>query len=107
MAEQQASDTAPAGGGAGGRNVRRKVVVALATVLVVQALFALCLVSALQLLIVRNMPFGVVGSSKVVAAVTSKASLDTIGYADKSAALGAINRGSCTAHTSPARPAIR
>ena len=93
MAEQLASDTASAGGGAGGRNVRRKVVVALAAVLAGQALFALCLVSALQLLVPRNMPFGVVGPSPVVAAVTSKASLDTIGYADKSAALGAINRG--------------
>ena len=93
MAEQLASDTASAGGGAGGRNVRRKVVVALAAVLVGQALFALCLVSALQLLVPRNMPFGVVGSSQVVAAVTSKVSLDTIGYADKSAALDAIDQG--------------
>ena len=93
MAEQLASDTASAGGRAGGRNVTRKVVVALAAVLAAQALFALCLVSALQLLAPRNMPFGVVGSSKVVAAVTSKVSLDTIGYADKSAALGAIGRG--------------
>ena len=93
MAEQVASDTASAGAGAGGRNVTRRVVVALAAVLAAQALFALCLVSALQLLAPRNMPFGVVGSSKVVAAVTSKVSLDTIGYADKSAALGAIGRG--------------
>jgi hypothetical protein len=45
MAEQPTSDTAPAGGGAGARNVRRKVVVALAAVLAGQALFALCLVS--------------------------------------------------------------
>ena len=93
MAEQLASDTASAGGGAGGRSVRRKVVVALAAVLAGQALFALCLVSALQLLGPRNMPFGVVGTSKVVAAVTSKLSLDTIGYADKSAALAAMGRG--------------
>ena len=93
MAEQLASDTASAGAGAGGRNVTRRVVVALAAVLAAQALFALCLVSALQLLAPRNMPFGVVGSSKVVAAVTSKVSLDTIGYADKSAALGAIGQG--------------
>ncbi len=93
MAEQLASDTASAGGRAGGRIVTRRVVVALAAVLAAQALFALCLVSALQLLAPRNMPFGVVGSSKVVAAVTSKVSLDTIGYADKSAALGAIGQG--------------
>ena len=93
MAEQLASDRASAGGEAGGRTVRRKVVIALAAVLAAQALFALCLVSALQLLAPRNMPFGVVGSSKVVAAVTSKVSLDTIGYADKSAALRAIGQG--------------
>ena len=61
--------------------------------LVGQALFALCLVSALQLLVPRNMPFGVVGPSKVVAAVTSKVGLDLIGYPSQSAAMTAINRG--------------
>ena len=60
MAEQLASDTASASAEAGRRNVTRKVVVALAAVLAGQALFALCLVSALQLLVPRNMPFGVV-----------------------------------------------
>ena len=56
-------------------------------------MFALCLVSALQLLVPRNMPVGVVGPSKVVAAVTSKISLDTIGYPNQSAAMTAIDRG--------------
>ncbi len=93
MAKQLASDAASAGAGAGGRNVRTKVVVALAAVLVVQALFALCLVSALQLLVPRNMPFGVVGSSKVVALVTSKVGLDLSAYPSQSAAMNAINQG--------------
>ena len=93
MAERLASDTASAGAGAGGRNVRRKVVVALAAVLAGQALFALCLVSALQLLVPRNMPFGVVGPSKVVAAVTLKVGLDLSSYPSQSAAMNAINRG--------------
>ncbi len=94
MAKQLASDTASAGAGVGGRDVRRKVVVALAAVLVVQALFALCLVSALQLLVPRNMPFGVAGKpSPVVALVTSKAGLDLSAYPSKSAAMNAINQG--------------
>jgi hypothetical protein len=76
MAEQLAATTS-AGTGPGKPNVTRKAVVALVTVLVAQALFALCLVSALQLLVLRNMPFGVVGPSKVTPAVTSKISLDT------------------------------
>ena len=93
MAEQLAAPTTSAGAGPGRRDVTRKAVVALVAVLVGQAVFALCLVSALQLLVPRNMPFGVVGPSKVVAAVTSKISLDTIGYANQSAAMTAIDRG--------------
>nr|WSY55139.1 hypothetical protein OG999_36745 [Streptomyces sp. NBC_00886] len=50
----------------------KKVLVSLGIVLVVQSLFALCLISALQLLVPRTMPFAVTGSSKVVNAVTSK-----------------------------------
>jgi hypothetical protein len=60
-------------------------------VLVVQSLFALCLISTLQLLVPRDMPFAVTGSSKVVNAVTSKVSLETISYANESAALDAID----------------
>jgi hypothetical protein len=60
-------------------------------VLVVQSLFALCLISTLQLLVPRDIPFAVTGSSKVVNAVTSKVSLETISYANESAALDAID----------------
>ncbi|MEV0783488.1 hypothetical protein AB0I52_11010 [Streptomyces sp. NPDC050423] len=70
----------------------KKVLVALGIVVFLQSLFALCLVSALQLLVPRNMPFGVTGASPVVNAVTSKVSLQTLGYADESAVLGAINQ---------------
>ena len=72
----------------------RKIVVALGLVLVVQALFALCLVSAQQLLVARNMPFGVAGPpSPVVAAVTSKVGLDLTAYPSQSAAMTAIDQG--------------
>ncbi|MFB0631128.1 hypothetical protein [Streptomyces sp. AB3(2024)] len=47
----------------------KKAVVALGMVLVLQSVFALCLVSALQLLVLRNTPFGVTGASPVVNAV--------------------------------------
>ncbi|TXL85637.1 hypothetical protein [Streptomyces sp. IB2014 016-6] len=70
----------------------KKVLIALGIVVVLQSLFALCLVSALQLLVPRNMPFGVTGASPVVNAVTAKVSLRTLGYADESAVLGAINQ---------------
>jgi hypothetical protein len=70
----------------------KKVVVSLGVVLVVQSLFALCLISALQLLVPRDMPFAVTGSSKVVNAVASQVSLETISYANESAALDAINQ---------------
>ena len=93
MGEQVAVPTTSAGAGPGKPNVTRKAAAALVTVLVAQVLFALCLVSALQLLVPRNMPFGVVGPSKVVAAVTSKITLDTIGYANQSTAMTAIDRG--------------
>ncbi|MER5432840.1 hypothetical protein [Streptomyces sp. NPDC002588] len=70
----------------------KKVLVSLGVVLVLQSLFALCLISALQLLVPRDMPFAVTGSSKVVNAVTSKVSLETISYANESAALDAISQ---------------
>lgn len=44
-----------------GRSGVLKIVAALAVVLAAQALLALCLVSAQQLLVPRNMPFGVTG----------------------------------------------
>ena len=72
----------------------RKIVVALGLVLVGQALFALCLVSAQQTLVPRNMPFGVAGPpSPVVAAVASKVGLALTGYPSQSAAMNAIDQG--------------
>ena len=72
----------------------RKIIVALGLVLVAQALFALCLVSAQQLVVPRNMPFGVAGPpSPVAAAVTSKVGLDLSAYPSQSAAVNAINQG--------------
>src|SRR5262249_45699689 len=47
----------PPAGKTGRRGTIRKILVALITVLVLQAIFALCLVSAQQLLVPRNMPF--------------------------------------------------
>jgi hypothetical protein len=74
--------------------VIRKVLAALVIVLVVQAIFELCLVSADQLLVPRNMPFGVAGPpSPVPAAVASKLGLDLTDYPSKSAAMTAIDRG--------------
>ena len=73
----------------------RKIVVALATVLVLQALFVLCLVSAQQLLVPRNMPFGVAGPpSPAVAAAASRLGLALTPYPSQSAAMTAIDQGS-------------
>jgi hypothetical protein len=70
----------------------KKVVVALGITLVVQSLLVLCLVSAEQIQVPRNMPFGVVGSSQIVRTVKSTTSLDTITYPNKSAAMTAIDQ---------------
>lgn len=75
------------------RAVARKVLVALGGVLVIQALFALCLVSAVQLLAPRDMPFGMVGSSQVIAQAQSKVGLDLIAYPNQSAAMTAVDQG--------------
>lgn len=85
MARQQLADGPPAtatatatasGAGAGRRAVIRKILVALVTVLVAQAIFELCVVSAQQLLVPRTMPFGVAGApSPVPAAVASNPKL--------------------------------
>ena len=61
----------------------RKPIVALVTVVVLVAVFAICLVSALQLLTPRNMPFGVTGPSPVVTAVQTEYSLDLITYSSE------------------------
>ncbi|MFI6586076.1 hypothetical protein [Embleya sp. NPDC050493] len=75
-----------------GRRMVKKALVALTVVLVLQSLFALCLVSAMQLLVLRDAPFGVTGASPVVNAVTSKVDLRTLSYADESAVMEAINQ---------------
>ena len=92
---RQLADAAPSAAPAAGRRLMaRKIVVALGLVLIGQALFALCLVSAQQLLVPRNMPFGVAGPpSPVVAAVASKAGLDLTSYPSQSAVMNAVNRG--------------
>ncbi|MFD5515910.1 hypothetical protein [Streptomyces sp. NPDC127066] len=78
----------------GGRSGVLKIVAALAVVLTAQALLALCLVSAQQLLVPRNMPFGVTGPpSPVVAAVASRAGLDLSSYPNESAVMDAADRG--------------
>ena len=92
---RQLADAAPSAAPAAGRRLMtRKIIIALGLVLIGQALFALCLVSAEQLLVPRNMAFGVAGSpSPVVAAVASKAGLDLSAYPSQSAAMTAINHG--------------
>ncbi|WP_406000006.1 hypothetical protein [Streptomyces sp. NBC_00829] len=70
----------------------KKILGGLGVVLILQSLFALCLVSALQLLVLRNVPFGVTGASPVVNAVTEKVSLQTLSYADEPAVLEAIDQ---------------
>ncbi|MFD5819896.1 hypothetical protein [Streptomyces sp. NPDC127038] len=88
------SGPAQAASTAQGRGGVLKVVVTLAVVLVGQALLALCLVSAQQLLVPRNMPFGVSGPpSPVVAEVASRAGLDLTSYPNTSAVMEAANRG--------------
>ena len=74
-------------------NVIRKILVALAGVLIIQGLLALCLISANQLLLVRQMPFGVVGPSLVLQGVQSKVPIAPVAYPSKSAAISAIDQG--------------
>lgn len=79
---------------AGRRSTAVKIGFALGLVLLAQALFVLCLVSAQQLLVPRNMPFGVAGPpSPVVAAVASRVGLDLTAYPNPSAVTDAADRG--------------
>lgn len=71
----------------------KKPLIALAPVIVLVALFALCLVSAVQLLAPRDMPFGVTGPSPVVDAVQSEYSLDVINYSSETELTQAAGRG--------------
>ena len=71
----------------------KKPLIALASVIVLVALFAVCLVSALQLLAPREMPFGVTGPSPVVDAVQSTYSLDVVTYSTETDLTQAAERG--------------
>ncbi len=71
----------------------RKPIAALLTVLVLVALFVVCLVSALQLLAPRAMPFGVTGPSPVVDAVQQEYSLDLITYGSEAELTAAAKNG--------------
>ena len=75
--------------------VVKKGVATLAIVLVGTAFFALCLVSAIQLLEPRDMPFGVTGSSPVVKAVQHKDpdALDLKTYSSEADLIKAAERG--------------
>ena len=75
--------------------VVRKGVATLAIVLVGIAFFALCLVSAIQLLEPRDMPFGVTGSSPVVRAIQHKDpdALDLKTYSSQADLIKAAERG--------------
>jgi hypothetical protein len=75
--------------------VVKKGVVTLAIVLVGTAFFALCLVNAMQLLVPRDMPFGVTGSSPVVSAVQDKDqdALDLIDYSSEADLIQAAEQG--------------
>ncbi len=70
----------------------KRIVVALAAVTILQCLFVLCLVSALQIQVPRNMPFGATGASPVLNAASSKTSLQTTLYSNESSARTAINQ---------------
>jgi hypothetical protein len=76
----------------GGPSVKRPLI-ALVAVGVLAAIFGLCLVSALQLLAPRHMPFGVTGPSPVVDAVESEVSLDVTTYSSGADLTQAAERG--------------
>ncbi len=71
----------------------RRVLLALAGVMIFQALLVVCLISAQQLLTPRQMPFGVVGPSLVVQEVQSKLGIDPVSYPTKAAAISAADQG--------------
>ncbi len=71
----------------------KKSVTALVAVGVLVAVFAVCLISAVQLLEPRNMPFGVTGPSPVVDAVQQEYSLDLITYSSESKLMQAAKDG--------------
>ncbi len=76
-----------------GSEVAKKSVVALATVGLLVLIFGVCLVSAVQLLAPRDMPFGVTASSPVVDAVQQEYSLDITTYSSEADLMAAAERG--------------
>lgn len=71
----------------------RQSLVALGTVTILVVVFAVCLVSAVQLLFPRDMAFGVTGSSPVVEAVQKKLGLDVTTYSTASDLQAAARAG--------------
>ena len=71
----------------------KKPLSVLVAVIVLVALFVVCLVSALQLLAPRDMPFGVTGTSPVVTAVQQEYSLDLITYGSQAELTEAATNG--------------
>ncbi|WP_345802911.1 hypothetical protein AAIB33_07465 [Microbacterium sp. AZCO] len=71
----------------------KKPGLALGIVAVFTVIFAVCLVSAVQLLAPRNMPFGITESSPVVDAVQTKYSLDLQTYPSEDALEKAADQG--------------
>jgi hypothetical protein len=73
--------------------LNKNVIIALLTVLILQVLFTVTLLSALRAPVPYNMPFGVTGSSPNVDAVQSELSLDIITYASEAEATTAAEAG--------------
>ena len=71
----------------------KKSVVALVTVGLLVLIFGVCLVSAVQLLAPRAMPFGVTGPSPVVDAVQQEYNLDLKTYSSEADLMDAAERG--------------
>jgi len=69
------------------------VAVALLAGLVATVIMVVTTVSSRQLLVPRNAPFGMVGSSQVVAEAQTKVGLDIIAYPNQSAAMQAAEHG--------------
>jgi hypothetical protein len=75
------------------RETVRKEIAGLVAVLIVMCLFATALISSGHKPIPRNLPFGVVGSSSLVTAVSKELSLKTIQYPSESAVQEAFDQG--------------
>ena len=71
----------------------RAALVALVTVGILTLLFGVCLISAIQLLAPRDMPFGITAPSPVVDAVQQEYSLDLHTYATEADLMSAAARG--------------